>query len=127
MGFGVSDDEKRLFSRMAEVFAGYISYYDDRIGRVIDYLEESGQLDNTLIVVVSDNGASGEGGPNGTFNEWEFFNGVPSTTERTLPAHRRAGHAGVEQPLQHRLGVGSRHAVPVLEALGGIRGRRAPT
>ncbi len=80
-----SDGEKRLFSRMAEVFAGYISYYDDRIGRVIDYLEQSGQLDNTLIVVVSDNGASGEGGPNGTFNEWEFFNGVPSTTERTLP------------------------------------------
>jgi len=80
-----SEDEHRLFTRMAEVFAGYISYNDDRIGRVIDYLEESGQLDNTLIIVVSDNGASAEGGPNGTFNEWEFFNGVPSTTERTMP------------------------------------------
>ncbi len=80
-----SEDEHRLFTRMAEVFAGYISYYDDRLGRIIDYLEESGQLDNTLIIVVSDNGASAEGGPNGTFNEWEFFNGVPSTTERTLP------------------------------------------
>ena len=52
---------------------------------MLDYLEESGQLDNTLIVVVSDNGASAEGGPNGTFNEWEFFNGIPSTTERNLP------------------------------------------
>ena len=81
----VSDDEKRLFARMAEVFAGFISYYDDRIGRVIDYLEASGQLDNTLVIVVSDNGSSGEGGPNGTFNEWEFYNGVPSSTERTLP------------------------------------------
>ena len=80
-----SPDEQRLFTRMAEVFAGYIAYYDDRIGRIISYLEESGQLDNTIIVVISDNGASGEGGPNGTFNEWEFFNGVPSTTERTLP------------------------------------------
>ena len=80
-----SEDEHRLFTRMAEVFAGYISYYDDRLGRIIDYLEESGQLDNTLIIVVSDNGASAEGGPNGTFNEWEFFNGVPSTTERTMP------------------------------------------
>jgi arylsulfatase len=68
-------DERRLFARMAEVYAGYISYYDDRLGRLIDYLEESGQLDNTLIVVVSDNGASGEGGPNGSFNEWRFFNG----------------------------------------------------
>ena len=81
----LSDDEKRLFARMAEVFAGYISYYDDRLGQVLDYLEESGQLDNTIIVVVSDNGASGEGGPNGSFNEWRFFNGVPDTTETTLP------------------------------------------
>jgi arylsulfatase len=81
----LTDDERRLFARMAEVYAGYISYYDDRLGRVIDYLEESGQLDNTLIVVVSDNGASGEGGPNGSFNEWRFFNGVPDTTEDTLP------------------------------------------
>ena len=55
------------------------------IGRVLDYLEESGQIDNTLIVVVSDNGASGEGGPNGSFNEWRFFNGVPDTTATTLP------------------------------------------
>jgi arylsulfatase len=78
-------DEQRLFTRMAEVFAGYISYYDDRIGRLIDYLEESGQLDNTVVIVVSDNGASGEGGPNGSFNEWRFFNGVPDTTETTLP------------------------------------------
>ena len=77
-------DEQRLFTRMAEVFAGYISYYDDRLGRVLDYLEESGQIDNTLIVVVSDNGASGEGGPNGSFNEWRFFNGVPDTTAMTM-------------------------------------------
>lgn len=80
----LDDDERRLFTRMAEIFAGYISYYDDRLGRLLDYLEESGQLDNTLIVVVSDNGASGEGGPNGSFNEWRFFNGVFDTTAETL-------------------------------------------
>jgi len=80
----LSDDERRLFVRMAEVFAGYVDYYDDRLGRILDYLEESGQIDNTLIVVISDNGASAEGGPNGTFNEWEFFNGIPSSTERNL-------------------------------------------
>ena len=74
----LSADEQRLFCRMAEVFAGYISYTDDQLGRVLDYLEESGQLDNTVIVVVSDNGASGEGGPNGSFNEWRFFNGIPT-------------------------------------------------
>ena len=80
----LSPDEQRLFARMAEVFAGYISYYDHHLGRLLDYLEESGQLENTLIVAVSDNGASGEGGPNGSFNEWRFFNGVPDTTVATL-------------------------------------------
>ncbi|MCB0829122.1 MAG: arylsulfatase [Solirubrobacterales bacterium] len=80
----LNDDEKRLFTRMAEVYAGYISYYDDRLGKLLDYLEESGELDNTLIVAVSDNGASGEGGPNGSFNEWRFFNGIADTAEETL-------------------------------------------
>ncbi len=77
-------DEKRLFVRMAEVFAGYVQYTDDQVGRVIDFLQASGELDNTIVVVVSDNGASGEGGPNGTFNEWRFFNGVPTPPELTL-------------------------------------------
>ena len=81
----LSADEQRLFTRMAEVFAGYVSHQDDRLGRLFDYLEESGQLDNTIVVVVSDNGGSGEGGPNGSFNEWRFFNGVADTTEATLP------------------------------------------
>ncbi len=78
-------DEQRLFIRMAEVFAGFISYADDQLGRVIDFLADSGELDNTLLVVISDNGASGEGGPNGSFNEWRFFNGVADSTEVTLP------------------------------------------
>jgi arylsulfatase len=77
-------DEQRLFTRMAEIFAGYISYWDDRFGRILDYLEQSGQLDNTIVVVVSDNGASGEGGPNGEFNEWRFFNGLASDPAVTL-------------------------------------------
>ena len=80
----LSDDEKKLFSRMAEVFAGFISYTDYQIGRFLDYLEESEQLDNTIIVVVSDNGSSGEGGPNGTYNENRFFNGVPDTIEENM-------------------------------------------
>jgi len=77
-------DEKRLFVRMAEVFAGYVSYTDDQVGRVIDFLESTGELDNTIVVVISDNGASGEGGPDGTFNEWRFFNGLPTSTELSL-------------------------------------------
>ncbi|WP_372463309.1 arylsulfatase [Actinospica acidithermotolerans] len=80
----LSADEQRLFIRMAEVFAGYVSYSDDQLGRVIDFLESIGELDNTIIVAVSDNGGSGEGGPDGTFNEWRFFNGLPTPAELSL-------------------------------------------
>ena len=80
----LSADEQRLFARMAEVYAGFLSHGDAQIGRLLDYLEEKGQLDNTIVVVVSDNGASGEGGPNGSVNENKFFNGVPDTMEENL-------------------------------------------
>ncbi|MGH3726612.1 MAG: arylsulfatase [Mycobacterium sp.] len=87
----LNDEEKQLFSRMAEVFAGFLSYTDDQIGRVLDYLEESGQLDNTIIVVISDNGASGEGGPNGSVNEVKFFNGYIDTVEESLRFYDNLG------------------------------------
>jgi arylsulfatase A-like enzyme len=80
----LTDEEKKLFGRMAEVFAGFLSYTDAQIGRILDYLEESGQLDNTIIVVISDNGASGEGGPNGSVNEGKFFNGYIDTVEEGI-------------------------------------------
>jgi arylsulfatase A-like enzyme len=80
----LSDDEQRLFARMAEVYAGFLSHADDQIGRVLDYLESTNQLDNTLIVLVSDNGASGEGGPNGSVNENKLFNGVPDDIKENL-------------------------------------------
>jgi arylsulfatase A-like enzyme len=81
----LSDDEKRLFCRMAEVYAGFLSHADHEIGRLLDHLEESGELDNTLIVLVSDNGASGEGGPSGSVNENKIFNGLPDTIEENMP------------------------------------------
>ncbi len=80
----LSTAEKRLFTRMAEVYAGFLSHTDAQIGRVIDFLQESGELDNTLIVLVSDNGASAEGGPNGSVNENKFFNGIPDSLEENL-------------------------------------------
>ena len=80
----LADDEKKLFARMAEVYAGFVSHADHQLGRMLDYLEESGQLDNTLVVLVSDNGASGEGGPNGSVNENKFFNGIADTMKENL-------------------------------------------
>jgi arylsulfatase len=80
----LSDDEKRLFCRMAEVYAGFVTHADNELGRLLDYLEDSDQLDNTIVVLVSDNGSSGEGGPNGSVNENKFFNGLPDTIEENL-------------------------------------------
>ena len=80
----LSEDEKKLFCRMAEVYAGFLSHTDHEIGRLLDFLEASGQRENTIVVLVSDNGASGEGGPNGSVNENKFFNGIPDTIEENL-------------------------------------------
>ncbi len=90
----LNEDEKRLFIRMAEVYAGFVTYTDAQVGRILDYLEESGQLENTIIVVVSDNGASAEGGPSGSFNENKFFNNVPDTVEANLPHIDELGGPG---------------------------------
>jgi arylsulfatase A-like enzyme len=81
----LSDEEKALFSRMAEVYAGFSEYTDHQVGRIVEYLEESGQLDNTLILYCADNGASGEGSPNGSVNENKFFNSWPDEMEENLP------------------------------------------
>jgi arylsulfatase A-like enzyme len=87
----LSDEEKALFSRMAEVYAGFSEYTDHQVGRIIDYLDESGQLDNTLILYAADNGASGEGSPNGMVNENMFFNAWPTSIEDNLAMIDRLG------------------------------------
>ena len=80
----LSADEQRLFSRMAEVYAGFLAHADAQIGRLLDYLEETGQRENTMVILVSDNGASGEGGPNGSVNENKFANGIPDDIAENL-------------------------------------------
>jgi len=73
----LSDEEKKLFARQAEVYAAYLAYTDNEIGRVIQAIDEMGKLDNTLIIFISgDNGASPEGTLLGTPNEIAVFNGV---------------------------------------------------
>jgi arylsulfatase len=82
----LSDVEKRLFIRQANVYAAYLAYTDHEIGRVIAEVERLGQLDNTLIIYISgDNGSSAEGSLNGTPNEVLYFNGVALTAEQQMP------------------------------------------
>ena len=85
-GTKLSTDERRLYARMMEVFAGFLEHTDHHIGRLLDFLEEIGELDNTLIMLISDNGASAEGGPPGSVNENKFFNFVPESLEENLAA-----------------------------------------
>ncbi|KKX99710.1 MULTISPECIES: arylsulfatase [Microbacterium] len=89
----LNDDEKRLFARFAEVFAGFSEYTDTQVGRIIDYLEETDQLDNTLVFYCADNGASGEGSPDGSVNENKFFNGYPDDLAENLAMIDRLGSA----------------------------------
>lgn len=88
----LSAEEKKLFARQMEVFAGFGEYADTEIGRLIDAIKATGQLGNTLIFyVVGDNGASAEGGMNGLFNEMTYYNGVPETIQDSLKHYDELG------------------------------------
>ena len=77
-------EARRLAARMMEVYAGFLSHTDHHVGRLLSFLKEVGEFDNTLIMLVSDNGASAEGGPTGTTNELQFFNNAPEPLEESL-------------------------------------------
>jgi arylsulfatase len=67
--------EKRLYARMMEVYAGFLTHTDYHIGRLLDFLKSIGEFESTVIMVISDNGASSEGGPTGSVNENLFNSG----------------------------------------------------
>jgi arylsulfatase A-like enzyme len=81
----LTPDEKKLFARQMEVFAGFGEYADTEIGRLVEAIKATGQLDNTLVFyIVGDNGASAEGGMTGLFNEYSYFNGAQETVQDML-------------------------------------------
>ncbi|HZL91682.1 MAG TPA: arylsulfatase [Pirellulaceae bacterium] len=88
----LSADEKRLFAYQMEIYAGFGEYADSEINRLVEAIEELGQLDNTLIFyIVGDNGTSAEGGMVGVFNEMSYFNGVHETVEDILKHYDELG------------------------------------
>jgi arylsulfatase len=88
----LSADEKKLFARQMEVFAGFGEYTDTEVGRLIKAIEQTGQLDNTLIFyIVGDNGASAEGGMLGLFNEYSYFNQVHESVPDILKHYDELG------------------------------------
>ena len=110
MGLAVPE-ARRLSARMMEVFAGFLSHTDHHLGRLLDFLREQGILDNTIVIVISDNGASAEGGPGGTTNGAQFFNNAQETLEESLAVIDEISRwsEGL-QPLSLGLDVRGQHA-----------------
>ncbi len=91
-------DEKKLYARMMEVFAGFLSHTDDQYGRLFEFLKTIGEWENTVIMFISDNGASPEGGPTGSVNENKFFNNVPDSLQENL---KKIGELGGPTTFNH--------------------------
>ena len=108
----LSAEEKKLFARQAEVFAGYTAYTDYEIGRVIQAVEDMGKLDNTLIIYISgDNGTSPEGSLVGTPVDMAALQAYRYSGRRPDEVLRRVGFRQDHPAHGCRLGVGVRHAV----------------
>lgn len=144
----LSADERRLFARYMEVFAGFVTHTDAHLGRLFDFLESRGELDDTVVMVLSDNGASAEGSATGTLNEPAAWLGKPETVTEALGrideigGHRAFNHypfgwawagntplqlwkryawlGGVRTPLIVRLPKGDGR--PVAAGAGGVAG-----
>ena len=107
----LTSDEKKLFARYMECYAGFMSHTDEQIGRFIRFLEKIGKIENTLIIVCSDNGASAEGMLTGLFDEMSFFNAEPESIREKLKANRGDRGTNMLQSLPCWLGYGRRYTV----------------
>ena len=84
--------QKKLFARQMETFAGFAAHTDHEVGKLVSTLEEMGELDNTLFFyIVGDNGASAEGGPEGTYNEMLALSGIIGTSDQMMPHYDEWG------------------------------------
>ncbi len=117
------ENQKRLACRLQEAFAAFLDHTDDQIGRLVDGLRDMGQLDNTVLVVLADNGASQEGGPYGVMHEMKFFNGIFETPDEAVRPNRRHRRPAQPHQLPVGLGPGRQHPVQVVQAEH-PRGRR---
>jgi arylsulfatase A-like enzyme len=80
----LSDDKRRLYARYMEAFAGYLSHTDHHLGRLFDFLRQTDDFDNTVVLILSDNGASSEGGPHGSVNDVRLWNVAPQGRDEAL-------------------------------------------
>ncbi|SNT03652.1 sulfatase-like hydrolase/transferase [Pseudomonas segetis] len=93
----LSADQKKLYTRLMENYAGFFAFADHEIGRLLDSIKQLPDADNTMVIYIAgDNGASAEGGPDGTVNEIKALNGQPTTIEETLKRYDEIGGPNTE-------------------------------
>ena len=80
----IPENQQKLAARLQEAFAAFLDHTDDQIGKLVDGLSAMGQLDNTILLVLADNGASQEGGPFGVMHEMKFFNGILESPDEAI-------------------------------------------
>ncbi|MEZ4293053.1 MAG: sulfatase-like hydrolase/transferase [Myxococcota bacterium] len=121
----LDDEERRVATRLMEVYAGFLAHTDEQIGRVFDALREMEVFDDTLVLyVVGDNGGSGEGGADyGTWNEMGRIQGVVQTPAGAPRTARRSRRAELLSALLGGLGLGDEYALSLGEA-GRVASRR---
>src|SRR5581483_947165 len=81
---GLDAAHKKTYARAMEAFAAELTYADEQFGRLVDFLRKTDELDNTIIIVLTDNGASGEGAPDGAYNEMLLTSGRYANTQENL-------------------------------------------
>ena len=111
------EEAKRVYRRLMENYSGFLDHTDEQVGRLLSAIEKSGQLENTLIFyIVGDNGASGEGGLEGTVNEVASLNGIQLGLKGLEDKFDEIGGPTTEPHVPVGLGLGRRHAIPVDQA-----------
>ena len=119
----LTDTDKKVGARWMEVFCGAVEHTDYQVGRIVEAIEQTGDLDNTLIIYIAgDNGPTPEGGLHGIMNKLSYFNGVPESLDDLAKQHRRLRRPEVARLLSRRLGLRHVHAVHLRQR--GDLGRR---
>jgi arylsulfatase len=114
-------DQRRLFARQMEVFAGFLTHTDEQIGRLVKFLDNTGLRDDTLVMLLSDNGASAEGARNGRASALGYFNGVSDTVDAMLERLDDWGSPSTHPHYASGWGHGRKYPEPPLQ---GLRSRR---
>ena len=120
----LSDVERTLAARFMECFAGFLSYTDEQLGRVFSFLEDVGDLNDTLVILVSDNGASSEGGSQGSINDIRLENLDPASLDEMHGRIEEIGGPTTHNNYPLGLDHGRQHPLQTLEARGARGWRR---